>query len=312
MIDYGVYSNGHLKSAVQKFVRRGMAEEAAATAVALARRGQPLFKRLPVIAAEDVGWEFVAPVFRACRELGETGLFERTSEQVLPAVAKLARALAQAPKDRDCIGLMGLGALANERAPVSPAMPDLRAAIEKKDELLAMRHCERFVAGRQRRLVWDLFRLMASEKGGAIEAHVEAIRGESYLGVLQGDELILMAAAIFAMTGSKEERAFPWAAADGAVSEPRDWLPWYVFDMHTKEGAEAKAQLAREGEDVARINDLWWFWESSLTENEVGRLARRERLERGYVDWAEWGFLRGRVRSLVEESLRRTGLPSSS
>lgn len=311
-MDYSVYTNGHLKSGLQKAVRRGMVEEAAAVAVALARRGQPLFKRLPVIAAEDVGWEFVAPVFRACRELGETGLFERTSEHVLPAVARLARAMAQAPKDRDCIGLMGLGTLANERAPLSPTVLDLRAAVEKKNELLAMRHCERFVAGRQRRLVWDLFRLMASERGGAVEAHVEAIRGESYLGVLPGDELILIAAAIFALTGSKVERAFPWETADGTVLEPHDWLPWYVFDMHTREGSEVKAQFAAEGVDVSRLNDLWWFWESSLTKNEVGKLAQRERFERGYGDEAEWGLLRGRVRSRVEESLQRAGLPTSS
>ena len=68
-MDYEMYWNGHLKSAIQKFVRRGMAEEAAATAVALGRRGEPLFRRLPIIAAEDVGWEFVAPVFNACQEL---------------------------------------------------------------------------------------------------------------------------------------------------------------------------------------------------------------------------------------------------
>src|SRR3989338_8056378 len=231
---YDVYANGHLKSAIQKFVRRGMAEEAAATAAILARRGLPLFKRLPIIAAEDVGWEFTAPVFNACQELaGDMGLFEQTRDVQVQSVVKLARALARTPKDRDCSGLAGLGTLVNERDPLTPDLHALRGAIEAKDELLAMRHCERFVAGRQHRLVWDMFRMMGKAKGGAVEYHVEGIRGASHQGVLSGDELILLAAGIYALAESKAAQPFNWESADGIVAEPIDWLPWYVFDMHT-------------------------------------------------------------------------------
>lgn len=311
-MDYGIYSNGHLKSAIQKFVRRGMAEEAAATAVVLAKRGHPFFKRLPVIAAEDVGWEFAAPTFIACQDLASRiGLFGRTHEGDLQSVAKLARALARTPKDRDCIGLAGLGALANERETLIPELQALRGAIEGRDEMLAMRHCERFVVGRQRRLVWDLFRVMARARGGAIERHVEGVRGESYLGVLLGDELILMAAGIFAMTGTRAERPFDWASADGSIVEPKSCLPWFAFDMHTREGSEAKAELERQGVDIARLNNSWWFWESAVVDNEIGHLARRERIARGYDDesLAEWEGWRGQTRALVEAAMRRNDLP---
>lgn len=311
-MDYSIYSNGHLKSGLQKLIRRGMAEEAAATAVVLARRGLPLFKRLPVIAAEDVGWEFVAPVFNACQELtSHMGLFGHTSDEHLQSVAKLARTLARTPKDRDCIGLAGLGALANESAPVKPNIQALRAAIEAQDEMLAMRHCERFAAERQRRLVWDLIRLMAKDKGSAAENHIEGIRGESYLGVQSFDELILMAAGIFALTGRKAERPFDWKNADGTISEPKDWLPWIIFDMHTKEGCEAKAELQRLGLDVARLNNSWWFWESALVDKEIGQLARQERIARGFADdsRAEWAGWRRQTKELVERAMRRNDLP---
>lgn len=314
-MDYSVYSNGHLKSGLQKLIRRGMAEEAAATAVVLARRGLPLFKRLPVIAAEDVGWEFVAPVFNACQELtSHMGLFGHTSDEHLQSVAKLVRTLARTPKDRDCIGLAGLGTLANETAPVKPDIKTLRAAIEARDTMMAMRHCERFAAERQRRLVWDLIRLMAKDKVSSVEHHIEGIRAESYLGVLPFDELILMGAAIFALTGTKAERPFDWKSADGTVTEPKDWLPWIIFDMHTKEGSEAKAELQRQGLDVARVNQLWWFWESSLVDIEIGQLAAKERVARGFDDESqtEWAACRLQVSKLVEAAIERQGIPLAS
>ena len=309
---YDVYENGPLKSAVQKFVRRGMAEEAAATAVVLARRGLPLFQRLPIIAAEDVGWEFTAPVFNACQQLaGHIGLFGQTRDVQIQSVAKLARALARMPKDRDCSGLAGLAALANERKSLTPDLQALRGAIEAKDELLAMRHCERFAAGRQHGLVWDMFRMMAEARGGAIECHVEGIRGESCQGLLLGDELILLAAGIYALAGSKAERPFNWQSADGTVAEPKDWLPWYVFDMHTREGCEAKAELQRQGVDVKRLNSLWWYWESSLVDVEMGQLARQERIARGFDDQtqAEWLGDRAKLRAAVELRMSDLGAP---
>lgn len=314
-MDYNIYSNGHLKSGLQKFTRRGMAEEAAATAVVLARRGLPLFKRLPLIAAEDVGWEFASPVYNVCQELaGHMGMFGRTQDAHLQYVAKLARALARTPKDRDCIGLAGLGALANERESLTPDLQALRRAIDAKDEMLAMRHCERFAAERQRRLVWDLLRLMSKDKGSTVEWHIEGIRGESYQGVQSFDELILMAAGIHALTGIKAERPFDWKSADGTVSEPKDWLPWFIFDMHTKEGCEAKAELQRKGFDAARLNNSWWFWESALVDIEIGQLARQERIARGFADdsRAEWVRWRGQAKQLVEAAMRRNDLPIST
>lgn len=311
-MDYSVYSNGHLKSAIQKFVRRGMAEEAAATACVLARRGFPLFRRLPIIAAEDVGWEFVMPLFVGCQELvGQGALSGRLLDVGLEAVARLVRALALSLKDRDCGGLAGLGAISNRDEALKPCLGLLRTAIESKDALLAMRHCERFVADRRRRWVWDHFRAIVRAHGGATERHVEAIRGESYLGVLPGDELILMAAAIFAMTGLKPERQFEWRSFDSSVPEPTTWLPWYAFDMHTREGGEARVELRREGVDVEWLDASWWYWESALVNVEIGQLASRERDARGFGEEtrAGWDRCRGRVRQAVEAAMRRNGLP---
>lgn len=312
-MDYSIYSNGHLKSACQKFVRRGIAEEAASTAIVLARRGLPLFKRLPIIAAEDVGWEFTAPVFNACQELaGRIGLFGQTREIQMQSVAKLARTLARTPKNRDCSGLASLGALANEREPLTPDLQALRGAIEAKDEMLAMRHCERFAAEQQRGLIWDMFRMMAKAHGGAVEYHIEGIRGESCQGGLSGDELILMAAGIFALTGTKAARPFNWESADGTIAEPKDWLPWQIFDMHTKEGCEARAELQRQGVDAARLSNCWWYWESSLVDVEIGQLAGQARIAHGFGDESqtEWAGRRLQVKELVEAAMRRQGLPN--
>lgn len=103
-MDYDIYSNRHLKSALQKFVRRGMRREAAGVAIALAERGMPLFKRLPMIAAEDVGWEFVAPVFEACRNIFDgTEFFGCAQKTDSHAISALVHSLAGTPKDRESL-----------------------------------------------------------------------------------------------------------------------------------------------------------------------------------------------------------------
>lgn len=302
-MDYGVYSNGHLKSALQKFVRRGMKQEAAAVAVALAQRGMSLFKRLPVIVAEDIGWEFVTPVFEECRRLSDdVGMFGRSKDLDLDAIAKLVRMLAALPKDRDCGGLAGLATLANERQPLAADVNALRAAIESKNELMAMRHCEQFAAGRQRRLVWDALRAAAG-LDGASRLQIEGIRGQSYRGVLPGDELILMAAGIFALTRTEVERRRVLAGSrNDATGDSPGPLPWFVFDMHTEEGRAVLAELKAEGVNSVRLASCWWYWESASVDVELGQLARLERESRGFHESTktEWlGYL-PRVRQGIE------------
>lgn len=309
-VDYGVYSDGHLKSAIQKFVRRGMSDEAVATAIVLSRRGLPLFRRLPIIAAEDVGWEYVMPTFTTCRELAsQVALSGELSGPGLKTLAKLVRVLALSEKDRDCGGLAGLATNLNRREFIEPCRRKLREAIEGDQAMLAMRHCERFAANRLRRWVWDLFRLIGRARGGSVERHIEAIRGESYVGVLTGDELILMAAAIFALTGSKNERSLNMEEVDGTLTEPRTWLPWYAFDMHTREGVRAMGELEKNGADVAWLSNAWWYWESALTKDEIGILTQLERAEGALGDMAEWGHWRDRVRQSVEGVLNERGIP---
>jgi len=50
------YHDAELKSALQKYVRRGMSEMAVACGIEMLRRGNAPFRRLPTIAVEDCAW----------------------------------------------------------------------------------------------------------------------------------------------------------------------------------------------------------------------------------------------------------------
>src|SRR4051812_5506551 len=81
---------GRVKSALQKYVRRGEVEKAIAVTAALLERGDgvAVARRLPVIAAEDVGLRYV-PVAAEALDRWQK---HKDAEGLLSATALLARA----------------------------------------------------------------------------------------------------------------------------------------------------------------------------------------------------------------------------
>jgi hypothetical protein len=166
--------------------------------------------------------------------------------------------------------------------------------------LLAMRYCTTFALERRRTAAWESMRVLSSFRGDPARDHFEAARLRANSGTLPGDERILMACGVMALTGRRKERPLEFAPilAIKGIVEP---LPWWAFDMHTLEGKRTISDLEKRGNDRQRVTSLWWYWESALVNNELGNLSREERILRGFGDDTrhEWDLLRNEVRDAV-------------
>lgn len=90
------YHRAEIKSSLQKVIRRGMTEEAVSIAAAYIELDlEGICKRLPIIAVEDVGYEYLADTTYACRRA--MGIEVEDAKRVLLPVVKR---LAEAPKDK--------------------------------------------------------------------------------------------------------------------------------------------------------------------------------------------------------------------
>lgn len=116
-----------LKSALQKYIRRGLVTTAVAVAAEMARipgGEQSVWRRLPVIAAEDVGYWFVPEIMAAELPTAPTDDLIRLYDVVA--------ALAAAPKDKTPYWLANL-VWADRHRPQEMTTDALRTAINVAD-----------------------------------------------------------------------------------------------------------------------------------------------------------------------------------
>ena len=240
-------------SLMQKAIRRGDTKTAIRAASSFyALRGSAIWRRLMIIAFEDVGVGSVQTVLdtvRACTDVG----FRRTHGGNAEIIRGLATALAGAPKDRSADHLIAAAAAHPDLEPARRKMASIEVAerleLVRDDELpLGVRATAAWFASG---LEWDRERRIL---GGDIDGLADCYRT---LGVPAD----LIEALVIAARRTREPLAVMLplirlspGAADGSVqaqcmpeSTPctRDAIPLYTFDLHTRIGRQAISEFAK-------------------------------------------------------------------
>ncbi len=303
---------GAFKSAVQKHIRRGEGELAIGAATALAQLPGGvgmLRRRLPVVAAEDVGpihLPAAAAAARACASL--------EPEEALPLLLAATAGLASRPKSKEAYWLAATcWAGRREAATVTRSALDRALAVGAHQEALAL--CLAAHEGRAwrsgARLIESLQTALADAPPSAQEIGKAALWREAQGGVGVGE---LLAAAVIAAI---DRPADPLPKVSTATDLPPAIpirLAWYTQDGHTVIGRGAMAAVARTtGIDADSIANLMFNFESiRLGPSELPSRWREEAMALEAVDagWgsvaagkAEWETLRAAVRAAIERAL---------
>ena len=297
---------GILKSAVQKHTRRGEtggAYAAVTRLLALPGGRSALRRRLPVIAAEDVGWWWIPAA--------------SVSDDGPLADAELLRtvtSLSSLPKSREAYHLADT--VWDGRFPVrsvsGQAFRDALAAGDHRTALalaLAAREARQWRSGE--RLIDPLLGALQAAPEAAGLIGNAALRREA-MGGSGTDELMAAAviAAIDRPSGPLPE--LPYVASPPASS----WqLPWYVIDSHSEPGRRAIRRVAmRKGMPFQMLAELQFSHESvrlgpaELPSRWHAQAVEMDAVAYGWETHAQgaelWSVVRSEVRAEIERELR--------
>jgi hypothetical protein len=244
-----------VKSLLQKSIRRGEVETARRAALTfLAQKGSALWRRLIVIAFEDVGAgsrDVVAMTTAASTD----ARWRKQSGGEAVVAAHLARLLAEAPKSRSAEHLITSSdchpSFEQERLLVSASSiaDNLTVVVDKSNSLMHRSLAGWCVSG----IGWE-----GEKPGSNLPALLDTFR---QLGVPEE----LVAATGIAVSKSREPITLmvplTWLAANGGqvpvvvgCPVPRacilDGIPMYALDKHTRVGLEAIRSLVKHNHEI--------------------------------------------------------------
>lgn len=294
-----------LKSALQKYIRRGETDKAVAVAgrlLELPGGRSALARRLPIIAAEDVGITYIAA---AATDHGEW-----SDEDLVSVAAGLSRV----PKSKEAYWLAAT--VWSDPQSVDEVTPNALQRHLVHGEYLSALRCA--MAAKQRRTWRSGDRLIAAlrEAGGRAPAHAAAIVDASLRREAKGgsgtDELL--AAAIIATIDRPADPPDPFDPVPPTGDRQLN-LDFYVADGHTAVGQRALRGVAmRHGLTVRFMTDLMFSYESLvLGPSEIpGRWkAQAQAQEARASGWRSveegrqlWESLRSDVAIAVREELQ--------
>ncbi len=288
------------RSALSKFVRRGMVDEAVAAARELgALNDFSLSQRVGAIAAEDVGWRFM-PDVRAAVVDGR-----RADGQPFDRL-DLVAALAAAPKDKSASWLAAQ--VWEGRHVATETSPEAyRAAIEAGDHRGALAIAYAALDNRSWPGEWS--RVFATPEIGPAASEIrDACLWRVRLTRSSAGEAIagIVLAAIEQPTVVPHLRAVEWHE----IPLP-DPLPFWVYDQHVEGGRAATSQVAsRHGLPVETVQALMFDFESLVLGPETVPCPWEDvviRLDGAAYGWGSpedgrrmWNQLRDDVRCAVE------------
>lgn len=301
---------GLLKSAVQKAIRRGetdLAYAAAERLLALPGGRSALARRLPVIAAEDVGWWWIP----AASVDGEGPNAEAE-------LLRTTTGLSSVPKQKEAYHLADT--VWEERLPVSVVSADaFRDALLTSDHRTALAIALAARERRQWRSGERLIRVLAEAFADAPDvsrmAAESALRREAK-GGSGTDELL--AAAIIAAIDRPDGAPATLPTVNPAVASVLR-LPWWVADSHVAVGERVLRRVAmRRGMSYRMLAELQFSYESVLLG--PAEIPSRWRVQAIAMDavaygWGTdergmdlWRTLRPEVSSALERELSRLQL----
>lgn len=258
------YDGSLLKTALQKCIRRNLEADALAIAKALIDTGQAgtLKRRLPVIVAEDCGWQrmWSAPI---CQAEGE----EAGGADLLKLVAVACRGA----HDKSCEPLMGRARVANQKQG-KPDVSKFGEALRTGDLEFASRvivdQLDPVEKGTGVLPIWvDLAEVAKSaeaERPGIVEV-VAAVKRRLGMGLYQSDRSLLTIAAAQAVVGktytqsSKEGWVLrdEWRKIEPEPSQIQSLASiWWAFDLHSFLGKIVGGILNKR----CGVDATWLFW----------------------------------------------------
>ncbi len=306
---------GMAKSSLQKTIRRGEIDQAVGAADALLRLPggrSGLVRRLPVIAAEDVGGQWIPAVVAVTRTVRSAIDLDGLDQQLRAITAGLA----SLAKDKS--GYWLAATCWDGRRQADEVSPDaLRSAMEAGDHQAAVAI---YIAAREARTwrsglrVIDALRDSARDAPELAKAIVESALWREGQGGSGMDELA--ACAVIAAIDRPDGLVPDVPVVPYAPPEPHQRVMWWAADSHTIVGERVIGRVARRhGMSSRMLADLMFNCESiRLGPSEELARWRDEALEldarlggwRTHRDGlALWASLRDEVRSAIERELQR-------
>ena len=297
---------GLLKSALQKYIRRGETDKAIAVGgrlLQLPGGRSALARRLPVIAAEDVGITYLPAAATDHGEWDEASL--------LTVVARLS----EAPKSKEAYWLAAM--TWNDPRRVHDVTPvALSRDLTKGDHLGALHRVRAAKETRDWRSGQRLMSALHAHISGApphATAIAEAALRREAKGGFGTDELL--AAAIIAAIDRPSDPPPSFLKAARPSNHPIE-LDFYVADAHTAVGQRALRQVAlRRAMPVKLLADLMFSYESVLLgpmELPSRWKADAQELEARVCGWQSletgrhlWHSLREEVAVAIRRELRK-------
>lgn len=311
------WHEAELKSAMQKFVRRGEVDNAIHAGVQFFWRSPEGFVRRSVIVAiEDVSYTVVPEVVCYGRKIKELAKKEKTklAEQLVVRTMKL---LAAHPKDKSACWAGDVGRekwVEKHPDPVPDWKELLINAINKHDAVEAAGLAVKGLRQTSYQEVFDLLEDKAIEHGEMAIRTMACLRWRVAQGARYGDLDILAQGA--ALTLCKEAREV-YAVPGGDIK-----LPWYTLDGHTLIGKIALESLAKElPDDATRLSFLMFLEESIVLGPETADTEfefRDEAYEIIYPRYVkrsveeaaiEWKKLGPKVQAAIEDVMRKRRKP---
>jgi len=233
-----VYHVAELRSAVQKYIRRGQVQKAVDVAYTLlGDRGEMwwLSRRLPVICAEDVGWGYMPALLEVMDDPSEADVIE------------MAARLAAAEKNKDAGWLVELAVRRKERFADSDRLGDLAAEFVVDGRYVDALACLWLLKDEEVRaasaVLWGL------SESEVVRAIGYVCNRRLQVGAGNWDGAYLLACWLLAL---KHDPPSVWPLPDCLTVQSYvdarhvvDEVDWWCFDQHTWLGKRCIGRVAR-------------------------------------------------------------------
>ncbi len=310
---------GPYKSFLQKAIRRGDIADALGVVRYAWNNGYEIevLRRLPIIAAEDVNYNYVVPameIFWSQKELDKEQLRKKV-EQLVVAMCSYHN------KTREC----GCYVLYPYEFDVkSSGINTLYQYLDDGDEFNASavvvnyfkKIDDRAEIKNRAEKVWEKL-LEYNEKNNLNNPVVKCARGRYYLGGMTGDMLMMFIVAIIGLIRGYQEvklLPIPYNIKITPIRSYKD-IKWYAFDQHTILGRKILNIVANKHKiDYNLLADISFFCESAKgTLNNIDGIVKKYItsyfMKYGFYDIEEifriWNNkYRNEIKMLIENKLK--------
>lgn len=315
------FGKSELKSAIQKYIRRAEVEKAQFVGYLMGNHGDAFARRVPMIAAEDVRWEYTEPTMRLITSLNkEPDLFNPVSVDRAGMMAAIAGWLAGVQvKSRDMASLMGMARDSLEREPFCGLEQDQldnehywRESMLQRDELEAARFLLTVYDKFDGKRAWAMAARIGSQTKVAPDVYAMNYRHQT--GLFYNDDKIMLMGILMAVRHGERIEVQGWQDLKPIKPTRAFPLDWYCFDKHTGIGKRAYGYLKAKGVDIEGLDMVQFFCESSKMGPKTDDRITPDYVRSKHFAYGSWERtkeawekdLRGKVKMAIEKIISQS------